>query len=253
MKTQIPLSHPPQLISLGRARHGLTALEHYRFDDYWCLQHYHYSFKLVLDGVTHHIEEGSVSLIPPGVRMTYHFPKPACHHEYSCFILQDGPSRHAFAVITPPAQVPADLGENFQLAASEYRERPEHATALIWTILWQLARDTTPRQYCEHPLVNRACRIIENHLAEPLSVAGLAEELGVSHNHLTRQFQAALGQGVSGTIVERRMAHARALLRETTLPIKVIARECGLPDPHAFNKAFRRLVGTSPSAYRRQG
>jgi transcriptional regulator GlxA family with amidase domain len=44
---------------------------------------------------------------------------------------------------------------------------------------------------------------------------------------------------------------ARHLLLNSTLPIKVIAREVGIPDPHLFNKIIRRELGKAPREVRK--
>jgi AraC-like DNA-binding protein len=40
------------------------------------------------------------------------------------------------------------------------------------------------------------------------------------------------------------------LLTTTDLPLREIAQSCGFADVHHFSKAFKRIVGVSPGAYR---
>lgn len=42
------------------------------------------------------------------------------------------------------------------------------------------------------------------------------------------------------------------MLRQTDLPVREIARRLGYADPYYFSRAFRKTVGTSPTAYRGQ-
>jgi transcriptional regulator GlxA family with amidase domain len=81
-------------------------------------------------------------------------------------------------------------------------------------------------------------------------VASLAQQLDISHNHLTRLFQAEAKTSVVGYIRQRRMERAQHLLTQTTLPIKVIATQVGMRDLHAFNKTVRREFGVSPRSLR---
>jgi AraC-like DNA-binding protein len=46
------------------------------------------------------------------------------------------------------------------------------------------------------------------------------------------------------------MRQAEYLLRNSTLPIKLIAQECGIPDLHYFNKLVKGRFGRPPSRLR---
>ena len=130
---------------------------------------------------------------------------------------------------------------------------PMRAEIKLWDLLWQHAERTQlPVRGTEpiHPMVSKAVRIIETHLGEPLSIATLAGELQLSHNHLTRLFKRHLGKAPNGYLGERRMERAARLLCHSNMPIKQIAAQVGIPDLQAFNKAFRAKNGVSPREYR---
>ena len=93
--------------------------------------------------------------------------------------------------------------------------------------------------------------LIESRLKDALTVPALAEESGLSQNYLARLFRRRYGVAVPHFILLRRMDLARHLLTTSEASVKEIAHEVGLPDMQHFNKQFRRLAGTSPSAYRR--
>ena len=52
-------------------------------------------------------------------------------------------------------------------------------------------------------------------------------------------------------LLQVRMSKARELLRQTDLPINVIAREIGYEDPLSFSKIFKKRYNVSPLQYRR--
>jgi AraC-like DNA-binding protein len=58
---------------------------------------------------------------------------------------------------------------------------------------------------------SRSDEDIELRLGEPIGVASLAQQLDISHNHLTRLFQAEVKTSVVGYIRQRRMERARHL------------------------------------------
>ena len=48
-----------------------------------------------------------------------------------------------------------------------------------------------------------------------------------------------------------RVAQARQLLQATADSVQVIARRVGITDPAYFSRVFRRIVGESPTDFRR--
>ena len=93
--------------------------------------------------------------------------------------------------------------------------------------------------------------LIESRLREVLIVPALAEESGLSQNYLARLFRRRYGVAVPHFILLRRIELARHLLTTSHATVKEVAHEVGFPDMQHFNKQFRRVTGTSPSAYRR--
>jgi len=155
-----------------------------------------------------------------------------------------------------------DLGVDFEalyhamgIAVSCHSTQPARAEARLWDILWQLAERTRSVPAAgshTHPAVSSVSRIIQERLGKPLSVSDLAEEAGISQNHLTRLFRANFKNTVVGYIRQQRIVRAHHLLTQTTLPIKAIAAEVNLPDLHQFNKVIRRELGMSPRECRRK-
>jgi transcriptional regulator GlxA family with amidase domain len=122
------------------------------------------------------------------------------------------------------------------------------AEVRLWDILWQLVSAQTR---AGHPAVAEAQRLIELRLGEVIYVTDLAKAAGLSQNHLTRLFAAQTGKTVAAYIRDRRVERAAHLLRHSTLPIKAIASEVGIPDLHLFNKSLRAAYGTAPRRLRR--
>lgn len=103
------------------------------------------------------------------------------------------------------------------------------------------------------PLVHRAIVLMEDHLEAPLSIRALADELGLGWRRLERLFERHLACSPQRFYVERRLAHAHRLLRETRHPITQIALASGFASASSFTRAFRRHHGVTPSQLRRGG
>jgi transcriptional regulator GlxA family with amidase domain len=89
------------------------------------------------------------------------------------------------------------------------------------------------------------------HLDEPLSVEVLAGRALLSQRSFARRFRAATGTTPMQWLLRQRVLHAQRLLETTDLPVDRVAERCGFGTATALRVHFRRLVGTTPMAYRR--
>jgi AraC-like DNA-binding protein len=100
--------------------------------------------------------------------------------------------------------------------------------------------------------VEKLRRQMDLDFARPHDLGSLAAGIGVSVAYLCRLFKAYTGKTVIGYLVERRIQAAMWKLREEDTKIISIALACGFNDLAYFNRAFKRIVGTTPSGYRRK-
>ncbi len=100
--------------------------------------------------------------------------------------------------------------------------------------------------------IRRAKELISARISTSLSLSELAAECGISVSHFARAFKATVGVAPHQWLVRRRMEVARLLLSSTQMPTADIALECGFSHRVAFSNAFHRIVGTSPSEWRRR-
>ncbi len=101
------------------------------------------------------------------------------------------------------------------------------------------------------PAIEASVRYIKSHLEEELSVASLAKESGYSQNHYTNLFKAAMGETPSGFIRRCRIRKACELLEETNETVETIAQMCGFDNFSYFFRAFKKIQGRTPHAYRK--
>jgi transcriptional regulator GlxA family with amidase domain len=91
---------------------------------------------------------------------------------------------------------------------------------------------------------------IHSHLHEPVTVEGLAERAAMSPRTFARRFRDTTGTTPYRWVLLQRVLLARRLLETTDQPVDLIADTCGMGPP-ALREQFQRIVGTSPSHYRR--
>lgn len=92
---------------------------------------------------------------------------------------------------------------------------------------------------------------IETHLAEDMTVEGLAKTLYLHPNYFIRFFKRHLGSSPMHYIKSVRLERAKALLMGSAAPIKEIALETGFKDLSHFSRSIKNHTGFSPSQLRR--
>lgn len=98
--------------------------------------------------------------------------------------------------------------------------------------------------------IAQARRIIQDRFARPISLHALAEEVGLSKFHLLRLFREEVGTTPHAYQLHLRISRAREMLDAHACPAEV-ALACGFADQAHFTRAFKRIVGYTPGAFKR--
>ncbi|MEU1452030.1 GlxA family transcriptional regulator [Streptomyces avermitilis] len=92
---------------------------------------------------------------------------------------------------------------------------------------------------------------LEENAGRDLTLEDIAAHAGMSTRTLNRRFREQTGTTPSQWLHLARVRRAQYLLEATTYPVERIAAQAGFGSPTAFRERFRRVVGTSPYAYRK--
>lgn len=98
--------------------------------------------------------------------------------------------------------------------------------------------------------LRRVVEHIEEHLAEKITVAELAEIGGLSTAYFARLFHQATGEAPHRFILSRRIARVQELLANPGLDLATAAYRAGFSSHAHMTTAFKRRLGLSPAAYR---
>ncbi|MEV4440357.1 helix-turn-helix domain-containing protein [Streptomyces sp. NPDC049577] len=91
---------------------------------------------------------------------------------------------------------------------------------------------------------------VEENLAHDLTLDVMAARTGMSSRTFSRRFREQTGTTPLQWLLRARVRRAQYLLEHTSHPVERVARQVGFGSPTAFRDRFRRVVGTSPQAYR---
>lgn len=100
-------------------------------------------------------------------------------------------------------------------------------------------------------IIDKALRYIEEHLFEDLNVNHIAEHIGMSSSHFSRQFKETTSYSPHEYVIVKRLDHAQWLLYASDLPVKEIAFQTGYNSETNFIVSFRKKMGISPSRFRK--
>jgi two-component system response regulator YesN len=103
-------------------------------------------------------------------------------------------------------------------------------------------------------LVAAALDYIEAHLyEEDLSLNVVSSKLHTNNAYLSHAFKEDLGENILEYIMRRRIEEACQLLKGPGISICDVAEKVGYPNVQYFNRIFKKISGTTPGQYRRNG
>lgn len=132
-----------------------------------------------------------------------------------------------------------------QLAASQAAALLAHGAMLLD------GAPARPAAYeADRAALARVLDAIEDELAAPLPLDGLAALAGMPLLRFLRSFTHATGMTPHAWITERRLQRARRLLRGTSMPLADIAAACGFTHQSHLGALLKRELVHSPAQYR---
>ncbi len=100
--------------------------------------------------------------------------------------------------------------------------------------------------------VDRAIAYMSGHMAEKITVDGLAEYVGFSAGHFSKVFKAVTGETPIDFLNMLRLQKARSMLMNDKHNITDIALSCGFSSSSYFSSCFLEKYRMTPSLYRQQ-
>lgn len=101
------------------------------------------------------------------------------------------------------------------------------------------------------PVVGAALVALHAESARKWTADELAWEAACSRSTLNDRFGRLLGRAPMQYLSDWRLHLAAELLRDTSLAVSEVAHQVGYESEEAFNRAFKRAMGTPPAQWRR--
>ena len=100
------------------------------------------------------------------------------------------------------------------------------------------------------PIVGKSLGLLHSRVAHPWTIAGLADEVGISRSALVERFTRYLSEPPITYLTRWRLQLAARSLEKTSRGVSEIAADVGYESEAAFNRAFKREYGQPPGRYR---
>ena len=147
-----------------------------------------------------------------------------------------------------------------ELYAVDYEKRLDFLRVKIPELFFRMKYSNTNSCYYDRSLVPRsqvdfvkaAAEYISQNINEKITVKKLTSEFGVSNTYLQNTFKNVYGMPVISFIRAQKMQSAAQVLIQTNRSIDEIAEEFGYESESKFSAAFKKIMGDTPSVYRKE-
>ncbi|GIN61675.1 hypothetical protein J27TS8_16680 [Robertmurraya siralis] len=116
--------------------------------------------------------------------------------------------------------------------------------------IFDTIRDSKSDQ--EIKVIQAVLKYIEKNYQKGVTLEAAAEHVHLSPYYLSKLFKKELKINFVNYVTKRKMEKAKELLESTDLPVINIAMELNFQEPNYFSKVFKKVVGLTPSEYRKR-
>ncbi len=207
-------------------------------------------------GVTYRVGAGSVLVITPGTVDYSGAEGEAVSYIFFDFIGTLPPfSDDALCRVNRPTN-PKEILALFEEALQIWQNRAfgyqVYCKALLSRIITQVAscNFNASVNFYKYDRIRPALMYLEQNYMQPLAVSDLAQHCEMSTGNLTRLFGELMGASPMEYLCRIRIENAKRFLRTGAFNVSEVAEKCGFASIYSFSRAFKRLTGVSPRAFR---
>lgn len=150
------------------------------------------------------------------------------------------------------------LANLYRLKELQAHENMEFQTRNILSETWLLLLEDIETNYKmdktlkfeQSDRIRNILSFIHNHYKDKITVAQIADSIGISERETMRSFRKYLNQSPIEYLISYRLNEAKKMLLNSELSITEICYQCGFSDSSYFGKVFRKAYGITPREYR---
>lgn len=238
---------------------------------------YENEYTVVIDGVSHVLQEGDIAITAPGTLHSLVAPESGERlvllFDYSLICNVKGMDSllqtiHPFLLIDRKTY--SDLNDKLRFyleeVSREYDQPKPYAEAAIYSQMIRffvtLGRaNINPKEMFpgitsskQHEYVDKfmnVCNYITEHCTENITVEELASLAGFSKFHFARLFKQFTNTSCYDYIIQKRIAYAEKLLIEPDISITEVSMRSGFNSLSTFNRIFKSMKNCTPSEYKK--
>ncbi|HIT84292.1 MAG TPA: helix-turn-helix domain-containing protein [Candidatus Ornithomonoglobus intestinigallinarum] len=224
-----------------------------------------YSFEYVYEGEGEIQENKEIHKVSAGDFFILH---PNCYHHYHAdpnnpwkkiFLMIDGGialpavmlKQYNTDSITyfPQLCDPLMLEDIFELFKSNNSNISQKFETLLCSMIIKLAH-LSKRTVSDFSSINTAKKFIDKKINAKLTLDEIAKYANISVSFLCREFKKTFGVTPYTYILNSKIEFAKTMLLETDITVQVISERFSFSDVAHFSKAFSKIVGMPPTAFR---
>lgn len=99
--------------------------------------------------------------------------------------------------------------------------------------------------------IRKALEYLEQHYQDAFSLGEVAQRVGLTGRPLSHLMHRYLGFTFTEVVVNVRVAHVIEMIKNTDLSLQSIAYDCGFATARNFTRVFRKIVGMTPTDFRK--
>lgn len=244
----------------------------YYFDNRYRTEADEYLFQYTLkgagvfesEGIRHRMTEGRAFFVHLPDNEKYYMPEnnPDNPWEFIFLLFRGEHVRKYYELITNKAGKVLDLPlkHNAVQTLFELYNRTRYGRMLhpflgsesAYRFLCQLCQTVMHSKENYSKRTEAAIKIMETRYHELEGVIEIAETLGISTNHFSREFRRETGIPPIRFLTNIRLRQSARMLQETSLPIREIAALCGFTSGNYYTKIFRKYMNVTPNDFRNE-
>lgn len=152
-------------------------------------------------------------------------------------------------ILVPSEQIGHDAAQ--LLDRLMHRHKPPRKPILL-SPTGIIEKRSTDTLAIDDPDVAQALAIIRSRAFRSIQINDILKSVPVSRRSIERKFARILGRTPTEEIRRVRMAKAKSLLAETTMPMKAVAEACGFATYNYLTRVFTQENGISPRSFRKR-